>query len=106
MNLGPIEIFFFVGILLALAPGFVGLALAPSANVPGIVGFLIGLFGSWLGVIGLYLYGHSQRQKAPAVEIGRPAPADRLRALQKLLDEGLITQEEYEARRRATVDDL
>ena len=104
--MGPVEFFFFVGIPLTLAPGFAGLALARSANIPGIVAFLIGLFGSWLGLIGLYLYGHSQKQKSAAPEIRRPAPADRLRALQALLDDGLITQEEFQERRRATVDDL
>lgn len=58
-------------------------------------------------MIGLYLYGHSQKRTSSALET-RPAEpaADRLKNLQKLLDEGLITQEEYQARRAATIESL
>lgn len=104
-----------IGIVLALVPGFVGASVASSANISPGAGFLIGTFGSWIGVIALYLYGHSQkRTPAPdvggaAVETKRPAPEDpaaRLRKLQDLLDQGLITQEEYRARRQAAIDGL
>ena len=109
---------FLIAILLALAPGFVGAAVSSSANISPVAGFLIGTFGSWLGVIALYLYGHFQRgapQAAtasgagPAVEAQPPPPesaAERLRRLQELLDQGLITQDEYRARRQAAIDAL
>lgn len=104
-----------IGIVLALVPGFVGASVASSANISPGAGFLIGTFGSWIGVITLYLYGHYQKRTpafdvgGPAVERGRPAredPAERLRKLQELLDQGLITQEEYRARRQAAIDGL
>jgi hypothetical protein len=112
IGFGEIVLFAFV---LSLVPGFAGAAVAPSANVSHASGFLIGTFGSWLGVIGLYLYGHSQGRTprpsggGPEVEAKRPPSgdaADRLRTLQDLLDQGLISQEEYQARRQAAVDSL
>lgn len=108
--------FVFVALLFSLAPAFVGLSLASSAKIPPVAGFLIGLFGSWVGLIALYLYGNWQSRSSTAVGTGaaveRAAPsgtssaADRLRTLKNLLDQGLITQEEYDARRRATVESL
>jgi hypothetical protein len=105
-----------IAFLLALVPGAAGAAVAPSANVSHASGFLIGTFGSWLGVIGLYLYGHSQGRTqrpssggGPEVEAKRPPSkdaAERLRTLQDLLDQGLISQDEYRARRQAAVDSL
>jgi hypothetical protein len=112
---GMFGTFVFFAFLLSLVPAFAGAAVASSANVWGVAGFFIGLFGSWIGVIGLYLYGHSQKrgspvtQTGPAVEKSGPDPsgaADRLRTLQDLLDQGLISQEEYRARRQAAVDSL
>ncbi len=105
----------FFAILLSLVPGFAGAAVSSSANISPLAGFLIGTFGSWVGVIALYFYGHSQRRASAvagagtAVEAKRSAPegaAERLRTLQELLDQGLITQEEYRARRQAAVDSL
>lgn len=117
--------FIFVGLLLSLFPAFIGASLSKDAGVSGAAGFGIGLVGSWVGVIGLYLYGHSQRRGNPVITIGRQAdagggpavgtkreppepeaPAERLRALKDLLDQGLITQAEYDERRKATVDSL
>jgi hypothetical protein len=122
--------FVFVGLLLSLLPAFVGAAISKDAGVSGAAGFGIGLVASWVGVIGLYLYGHSQRQGRPLITSGPAtapatregmgpavggttegppesnAPADRLRALRDLRDQGLITQEEYEERRSATLDSL
>lgn len=122
--------FVFIGLLLSLLPAFVGAAISKDAGVSGAAGFGIGLVASWVGVIGLYLYGHSQRQGRPLITSGPAtapatregmgpavggttegppesnAPADRLRALRDLRDQGLITQEEYEERRSATLDSL
>ncbi|MDQ3915133.1 MAG: SHOCT domain-containing protein [Actinomycetota bacterium] len=120
--------FLFVGLLLALLPAFVGASLAKDAGVAGAAGFGIGLVGSWIGVIGLYLYGHSQKRGTPVVQAGpraaaespgmgpvvgagSPAPepstaAERLKTLKDLLDQGLITQAEYDARRAATIEAL
>lgn len=94
-----------LAVLASLAPAFIGMALADSARIPSFAGFLIGLVGSWPGVIGLYLYGHWQK-RSPAVEPTPASAADRLRALQDLRDEGLITEEEYRARREAALDKL
>ena len=108
------EIVFFA-ILLSLVPAFAGAAMAVSAKVPAVAGFFTGLFLSWAGVIGLYLYGHWQTKSSPSIETGpaversTPDPssaADRLRTLQDLLDQGLISQEEYRTRRQAAVDSL
>lgn len=107
--------FLFFAILLALVPAFIGAALASSAKIPGIAGFGIGLVGSWVGVIGLYLYGHSQSRTSTVIQTGpavertardTSSAAERLRTLQDLLDQGLITEEEYRARRQAAVDSL
>jgi hypothetical protein len=116
---GPAEtafgLFVVFGLLAMLVPGFIGLSLASSAKIPPAAGFLIGLFGSWVGLIALYLYGNWQSRSSPVISTGpaveRSTPdassaADRLRGLKDLLDQGLITQDEYEARRRATVDNL
>lgn len=60
------------------------------------------------GVEAAYLAGHLRQRPAdpqsssPAV---RPAE-ERLRELRSLLDAGLLTQEEYETRRRNVVDAL
>jgi hypothetical protein len=119
--------FVFFGILLSLVPAAAGAMLAKDAGLSPGAGFGIGLFGSWLGVIGMYLYGHSQRRGTSVVQIGSTATApgagpavgaesetaaepqaaaERLRTLKDLLDQGLITQAEYDERRRAAVESL
>jgi hypothetical protein len=45
-------------------------------------------------------------QQVPVEPTPRPSAADRLRELERLRVEGLITQEEYDARRRVVLDDL
>ena len=99
------EMFLFAALM--LLPGFIGAAAASWARVSLLIGFFIGLFGSWVGIIALYLYGHSQRRaSAVSPRVVTPSPEDRLRALRALLDEGLISEEEYERRRQAAVDAL
>lgn len=113
MSFGFGEIVFF-GILLSLVPGFVGAAVGSSAGLSTGAGFLIGIFGSWIGIIAMYLYGHSQKQSSVISrrEPSEPSPAnpdstaERLRTLQDLFDQGLITQEEYTARRSAAIEGL
>lgn len=48
----------------------------------------------------------SSQISALVVPTSRPPVADRLRELTRLLNEGLITKEEYEAKRKALVDQL
>ena len=116
---GPEETVFssivFLALLLSLVPAFAGAALASSAKISPVVGFLIGLFGSWVGLIALYLYGHSQSRSSDTTGAGSAVEgsvpdatdaAERLRTLQDLLDQGLITQDEYRARRQAAIDAL
>ena len=95
-----------LGLFLALVPAFVGYAVADSQNVQGWLGALAGLFFSWLGVIGVYLYGRSQTSEAKPAAARESEPSDRLRRLQDLLSQGLITQKEYDERRTATLDSL
>jgi hypothetical protein len=60
------------------------------------------------GLEASYLASHLQQRPVS----GQPSPPavrgaeERLRELRSLLDQGLVTQEEYEARRRAVVDSL
>jgi hypothetical protein len=96
--------FMVLGLFLSLIPAFVGYAVAESQNLEGWIGVLAGLFFSWLGVIGVYLYGRSQN--ATATPSREPEPSDRLKRLQDLLGQGLITQQEYDERRAATLDSL
>jgi hypothetical protein len=108
---GWFGMFLVIGLLLCLLPAFTGWMIAPEAGISPGVGFVIGLVASWLGVVGIYLYGHSQKRGTPVISVGRAAPADaapaeRLRTLQELLDQGLITKEEYDTRRKATVESL
>ncbi|HEV2757727.1 MAG TPA: SHOCT domain-containing protein [Actinomycetota bacterium] len=104
--------FVFFVLLLSLVPAAAGAMFAKEAGVPAAGGFAIGLFGSWVGVIGLYLYGHSQRRGSPVIQVGRPAgtnagtAAERLKTLKDLLDQGLITQAEYDERRAAAIETL
>lgn len=105
VSFGYGEVFLFGA--LVLLPGFIGAAVASWARVSPVIGFFIGLLGSWVGIIALYLYGHSQRRASTASpRVVTPSPEDRLRALRALLDEGLISQEEYETRRQAALDNL
>lgn len=104
VSFGYGEIFFFGALM--LLPGFIGAAVASWARVSLVIGFFTGLLGSWVGIVVLYLYGHSQRRATTAPRVVPPAPEDRLRALRALLDEGLISQEEYETLRQAALDKL
>lgn len=109
--------FFFFAILLGLLPGFIGGTMSKDAGVPWPAGFAIGLFGSWIGVIGLYLFGQSRKQGTPVIQTGvkRSSPhatgagstaAERLKTLKDLLDQGLITQAEYDEGRAKTIEGL
>jgi hypothetical protein len=115
---GFLGTFLFFALLLSLVPAFVGVAVSKDAGVAPLVGFAIGLFGSWIGVIILYVSGQSRKASSSVITIGSSSPretapdagpgqpAERLRTLKDLLDEGLITQEEYEARRAAAIERL
>lgn len=46
------------------------------------------------------------RRAPPPPTMPRPTTADRLRELKRLRDEGLITDDEYEARRAHLAEDL
>jgi hypothetical protein len=97
--------FVLLGLFLALLPAIVGMTVAGSQGMSSGFGFAVGLFFSWLGVIGLFLYGVSQTSKAEA-SAESVDPETRLQKLQHLLDQGLITQQEYDTRRAAAVESL
>ena len=92
--------FVIFALLLSLVPAFVGVAVSKDAGVTPLVGGAIGLFGSWIGVIILYVSGQSRKASSSVISIGssRPPetapdagsgqPAERLRTLKDLLDSG------------------
>ena len=88
----------------------------PAGRLAGIVMMLVGIatFSALAGLVGAALQRRRAEARATAADAGKDAtaetgksdPADRLRRLGALREEGLITAEEYDAKRTAVLADL
>jgi hypothetical protein len=89
-----------IGILLGTA---IGLAIGVPLKAP----WLGGVF-SLVGLIIGYVISQGAQPSGEQPISSKPdrATADRLRELEKLRDESLITDEEYQERRKGILDDL
>lgn len=121
--------FIFLALLWAAIPTFLAINIASSRGQPVAVAGAIGFFGGWLGLAFVYfamkdaplispapsrtapenlknLYSTpEERGAAPAPTVDKSV-AGRLRELDGLKEQGLITGEEYENQRKAILSDI
>lgn len=105
------------GLLFLALPGLVTGMIAAQRDAPIGPAVLLGLLGSWFGVAvvaAFYrpaLVTDTDPIAGPSadrteVDLGSDEAAVRLRRLQHLRDEGLITESEFEARRNAVLETI
>lgn len=99
---GPITGFLLFGLLWAAIPMAIGASIASSRGQSVGVALLLTLFLGWLGLLIVFVM-----QKPEVVEmlrgrdssLGGPDVADQIRRLGQLRDEGLLTDDEFRAKK-------
>jgi len=79
--------------------GLIGIPLRAFVEL-SMVGLLVGL------VVGSVIAQRAQKAPAPQVPVSPPSVAERLKQVEKLKSESLISEEEYKAKRKQILEDV